>query len=315
MNTKQERIRKGNLPERYFSGKDLEMGQAIYKEDRMTIEKLIKVEHFNVNGRGYKKLEGKMESHDYPDPNRFTYLGYAVLIGATDAARKLLDLGANINLVSIDAADALCSNINMACDNRNKKMVLLLLQYHVNLNPPLCGSPVEVLLYGDADRDLIDLLLKNGADINYQAYGDGDMAILTAFEIGKLDYVNYFLDKGANPTILDYFGNSFALLLQEAIWEARMDDSGLKECNKIKDRLISQYHIKFPVKKEMRIGIKMGIERYENLSQADKDLLGENEKERIQELRDSLAKGATITGLSIDSIEDASMQPPTNYKE
>ena len=310
--SKQDKITKENPPEMYFEGKDLRMAQAIYKEDVKTIEYLIKQEHYDVNGRG-----SIIDTAWSPNPIRYTYLNYAVMTGKIKSVEKLLALRADINLTADEqGGGAYNANINIACYNDNKEMIRLLVRYKENLNPELSESPINTLLRnGNVDRSMIDLLLQNGADINHKEYFSGDMPILTAIAIGKYDYVNYFLDKGANPVASDYNGTTLAWSLQHDIWMGTLTDQGLKETLKIKDRLINQFHIKFPVKAEIKKAIEENIQRYESLSQADKELLGEVEGKRIEELKDSLSKGVTVFGKSIDSLEEASMQPPANYKE
>lgn len=284
-NTRQKRIKRDSPPEDYFESEDLRMGQAVYNGDIKTIELLIKNEHFNINKRG-----NKLPTTDAENPVRYTYLGYAVRIGEVKAAEKLLELGANPGLINHegDGGGGYLSNINLACNIKNKKMIRLLVRYKENLNPTLCGSPIDDLITGDVDKDMIDLLLANGADINHQEYIGGGTAIFTALGLGKFEYVHYFLDKGADPLALDSHGNSLASLVQDEINEGRLSDYGLKEYNKVKERLINEFHIKFPVENGFAKGRAMAIARYENLSQADKDFLGQDEVERIKEWKEGL---------------------------
>ncbi|AHF17993.1 ankyrin repeat domain-containing protein [Niabella soli] len=299
----QDKMKKDNPPEKFFKGEDLKMATAIYKNDNQTIENLVKQEHFNVNGRGSVIIP----SYSPTDTVRYTYLNYAVVIGALPAAEKLLQLGADVNLVAVNGG-GYNANINMACSNRNKEMIRLLIQSKENLNPEFCDSPINDLLIGNADKSLIDLLLNSGANINYQSYVGGGVAVSTALNLDKFDFVNYFLDKGADPSINEYSGTSLALEIQSELAEGRLAANGLKEYTQLKERLINQFHIKFPVKREYRKGQEACIKRYENLSQADKDFLGKDEAERINLYKENLSKNITITGQSIDSFEAAGVQ-------
>ena len=179
-------------------------------------------------------------------------------------------------------------------------MIDLLLQYKVNLNSPLDNSPIDELLTVNANKSLIEKLLEHGADINHPNYIDGGTSIMTALALGKFDYVHYFLDKGADPLLLDTHGNSLAFLVQEEINGGRLSDYGLKEYTKLKERLINEFYVQYPLKRESRKGMEMAIARYENLSNQDKELLGEKEKERIKKWKENLEKGVNIFGKPLE---------------
>ncbi|MBO9618108.1 MAG: hypothetical protein J7539_03645 [Niabella sp.] len=292
---KQKRIKKDNPPEKFFKGDDLKMAVAIYKNDIQTIDNLVKLEHFNVNGRGSMIIP----SYSPTDTVRYTYLNYAVVIGGLPAAEKLLQLGADVNLVAVNGG-GYNANINMACSNRNKETMQLLIRYKENLNPEFCDSPITDLLMGEVDKSLIELLLANGADINHQEYISGDMPVLTALSAYKFDYVNYFLDKGANPNRIDYNGNCLSYLIQKEIEGGRLADNGLKEFNQLKERMVNQYHVQYPLKNEYKKGLEESIKRYENLPQADKDFLGKDEMERIELFKKWLKNGTTDNGIRLN---------------
>ena len=291
MNTKQERAKKNNPPEDFFDGKDLVIAKSIYNGDVQGIENLVKYKNYDVNSRGSVESDGRLQ--------RWTLLGYAILIGEVKPAEKLLQLGADVNSVSFDGG-AISSNIGQACSLKNKEMIDLLLQYKVNLNPPLDNSPIDELLIGNVNKSLIEKLLEHGANINHQDYIDGSTPIKTALNTYKFDYVHYFLDKGAAPLLLDTHGNSLAFLVQEEINEGRLSDYGLKEYTKLKERLINEFHVQYPLKRESRKGMEMAIARYENLSKENKELLGEKEAEMIKEDKENLEKGVNMVGKPLE---------------
>ena len=281
----ESKVKKDNPPKDFFDGRALLMGQAIYKNDINAIERLVKTNHYNVNERGIKK-------------NKFTYLGYAVLINATKAVEELLKLGADVNLVSLEETSSIYTNIGLACDNKNKEMINLLLRYHVNLNPSLDGSPIHGLIIGNVDKSVIELLINKGANINHKDLISGDTPIITALDIFHFDEVNYFLDKGADPLQVDFSGNSVAFLTQEGIRENRIS---VEDYKKLKNRLESQFHIKFPIKRDRKSGIEERIKRYEHLSEGDKKLLGEDGEAFYKYDKELLAKGVDAFGNSFDS--------------
>ena len=294
MNTKQDNAKSTSVPEDFFEGKDLLMAKAIDAANISEIERLIKSEGFNANTRG-----SHLKSKYSEKPSEYTYLGYAVLVGEIKAAEKLLELGADVNSVSIDKG--IYTNIGMACTSKNKDMINLLLKYKVNLNPPLSSSPFDALLIGDTDRNLFDLLLTNGADVNHKEYIGGGGPLIAALYVEKVEYMNYFLDKGADPSQINYVGNSFAYMIQGELDEGSLVGQSLKDYQKIKDRLVNEFHVKFPLKNEYRRGLEESIQRYESLSAEDKKLLGNDEVERIELFKKSLITGKSPGGSPLDN--------------
>lgn len=287
MNTKQDKSKSNNAPEDFFAGKQLEMGEAIFAGDLQKVEQLVKSEKFHLTDRGNVKSDGRLQ--------QWTYLGYATLIGELKIAEKLLQLGADVNDVSFDDT-AIISNIGQACSLNNKGLITLFLNYNVDLNPPLDESPISKLMINEGDRSTIQMLIVKGADLNHQNYYSGSVPIMTALRINKFDLVHYFLDKGADPIVLDYVGNSFAFLVQKEIDEGRLNAEGLKEFEKIINRLTNEFKVSFPLKNEYKKGLQKEILRYENLSQKDKSLLGEKEATRIELIKNNLEKDLSPSG-------------------
>lgn len=291
MNTNEKISKNTPPPQEFFQGKDLIMGKAIAESNITEIERLITRENYDVNARGHVTSHGRVQ--------QFTYLNYAVLIRNVKSAEKLLQLNADVNLIALDGGGQL-GNMNIASGGKNRSLMELLLKYKVNLNNPLAESPVNPLLIGDSDKSLITLLIKNGADLNHQNYIDGSTPLFTALSIGKFEYVNYFLDQGANPLLLDSSGNSVAYLVQKEIEEGSLSDSGLKEYSKLLNRFKNELRIQFPLNRNNRKSLEQSISRYENLTKEEKDLLGSEELERIDKYRNLLTKGVDLIGRPLD---------------
>lgn len=291
---KQNNIKNGHTPEEFFQGKDLMMAKAIGNGDDHEIENLIKNEKFDVNTRGNSIRKGRVQ--------RVTYLGYAIKTENLKSAEKLLQLGADVNLVSFDgeSAGGAWSNIDLAATRKNKALIDLLLQYKADLNNPLEESPINALLIGESDKSLIELFIKNGADLNHQNYIDGSTPLFTALSIGKFDDVNYFLNHGADPLLLDSSGNSVAYLVQKEIEEGRLSDLGSKEYTQLLARFKNDLKIQFPLKRNNRKGLEQSISRYENLKKSEKEILGKPELERIEKYRKALANGIDLIGRPLD---------------
>ena len=139
-------------------------------------------------------------------------------------------------------------------------------------------------------------MIKHGADINLQGYIDGRTVVQTSLNIGKINYVNYFLDKGANPLLIDSDGRDLAYDVQEEINSGRLSDNGLKAYSKIKERLINEFHVQFPLKQEKRRGIEGCIMRYEKLSEKGKKTLGIFAEKGYKIDKENLSKGVNAMG-------------------
>lgn len=287
INTKQDKVKNTNPPEDFFAGNQLEMGKAIFAGDLLKVDQLAKSDKLQLTARGNVKSDGRLQ--------QWTYLGYATLIWELKIAEKLLHLGADVNDVSFDDA-AIISNIGQACSLNNKGLISLFLNYNVNLNPPLDESPISKLIINEADKSTIEMLIEKGADVNHQNYFSGSVPMMTALRLNKFDLVHYFLDKGADPILLDYVGNSFAFLVQKEIDEGRLKTEGLEEYLKIKNRLTNEFQVSFPLKNEYKNGVEKALLRYENLSQKDKSLLGEKEINRINLIKSNLERNLTPSG-------------------
>lgn len=294
MNNKQDKVKNTSLPEAFFEGNDLLMAKAIYAADIAEIEKLITVAHFNPNTRG-----SHLKSKYSETPCQYTYLGYSILVGEIKAAEKLLEFGADVNSVSLDKG--VYTNIGMAFMNKNKNMINLLLKYKVNLNPHLSSSPFDALLIGGTDRSLFDLLIANGADVNHKEYIGGGGPLIATFYVEKIAYMHYFLDKGADPTQINYLGSSFAYMIQSELDEGRLTGKSLVAYQEIKERLSTEFHVNFPLKNLYRKALEESIQRYNSLTKEEKTLLGKDEVERMNLFKKSLISGKSPGGATLDN--------------
>jgi ankyrin repeat protein len=280
--------KKTNPPEEYFDGNDLIMAKAIYNSNIAEIERLIKVEKYDVNKRGNKE-------------NKFTYLGYCMILGETQSAEKLIELGADIEKISLYKRSHF-TNIGKACANHYNKLIRLLVSHNVNLNPAIDDSPLSYYMIGDVDEAIVDLLISKGANLNHRDHIGGNTPIIKAFNVNEFEMVNKFLDKGADPMLLDFGGNSLAYLIQlEATETERYTEERRNEYKKLKQRMITEFKVVYPLKKERKKSMEQSIQLYENLTATDKEILGEIEKKRQEKNKELLAKGIDVFGNPFES--------------
>lgn len=277
----EKRNRKVNTPEKLFTGDNLKVAQAIYDGDLETVQKLIEVDKIQPN-----TIDSKGE---------FTFLSYAIMMEDLTVMEKLLELGADPDLASPNQLKT-STPIADAAARHNTKMLDLLFKYNVNPNPEIGSLPLDEALMGDNEKETIEYLINKGADLNLKGFIDGRTVVQTAVNLGKTKYINYFLDKGANALLISSNGTCLAYDIQEEINKGRLNKNGLIEYNKIKERLINEFNVEFPIKQEKRKGMELRIQRYEDLSDKSKSVLGATYKETNDDLKDSLLKGVNGIG-------------------
>ncbi|WP_181042858.1 ankyrin repeat domain-containing protein [Apibacter adventoris] len=282
-----DKNRKRYTPEYCFEEAYLPLGRAIYKGDIREAERLVQEKKIDINALSRK--------------SGFRFLYYACLMEDLPMVKKLLQLGADPNKISLDITKgtppAKSTNISFAVGRGNLKLTKLLLENGANPNTPVGLLPLNDAMAHGNMQDYFDLLFKYGADANYLEYGSCDNAAQIALSGRQFALINYFLDKGSDPLSPDRLGETLAFSVQEQLAEFRGTDKAKKELESIKKRLQNEYHIQFPVEAQRRKGMENEIKRYEQLPQEIKDLPGmKDDAEYNQKVKDSLAAGKTLTG-------------------
>ncbi|WP_128331639.1 ankyrin repeat domain-containing protein [Apibacter sp. HY039] len=289
-----DKNRKKYTPEFCFEEACLPLGRAIYKGDTREAERLIREKKIDINALSSK--------------SGFRFLYYACLMEDLPMVKKLLQLGADPNKISIDKTGKRKgireTNISFTVARGNLKLTKLLLENGANPNTPVGSLPLNVAMTHDNMQDYLNLLFKYGADANYPEYGDGKNSAQIALLGRHFQLIHYFLDKGADPLLLDMDGNSLAFSIQEELAEFRGTEKAKKELESVRERLQNEYKIQFPIKADYRKGAMLDIKRYEQLPREIKDLSGmESDAKFIQKIKDSLALGKTYWGIDIEEVD------------
>ncbi|WP_424406617.1 ankyrin repeat domain-containing protein [Pasteurella sp. PK-2025] len=199
--------------EDYFSGNRLEMGQAIYKNDKEQVEKLLK-QGIDINALSDKE-------------DGFTYLMYSVFLdNRFEIAELLLKYKADPNKVSRDLSKnkkryVYYLPLTFASERLPIKYMELLLRYGAKANygyidengrmPLNAMYPINAAVRSsyilwewereDFMNDIkarVDLLLKYGADINSR--GSLGKSVVE-FSLSNPEIILYLMDKGADHKI------------------------------------------------------------------------------------------------------------------
>lgn len=172
------------------------------------------------------------EGHDITVFNMAEYLSYAYdrsgnknSVSLLNQIEYLLSRGCDINAVDWNR-----NSLHITLNNRDEQSAQYLLDKGVDLSKPEeQTSPVaiaakmnnismvkqllakgldiktgELLTYcaSSANKDVIELLLDNGADVNEVGYR-GETALMIALQYNDIEVVELLLDRGADPNILD----------------------------------------------------------------------------------------------------------------
>ncbi|TWP25096.1 hypothetical protein ETU10_00235 [Apibacter muscae] len=285
--------RKKYTPEFCFEEPLLPLAEAIYQGNAHEIEKLVHDNQINLN--------------TWSSKSGFTPLYYACLLEDVSVVKKLLELEADPNLVTLDVSDGSkyprkVTNISFVVSRGNMSLTRLLLEKGANPNTPVGALPLNDALAQRSSQEYIDLLMKYGADANFLEYGSIDNAAQIAFTGRHFELINYFLDQGADPRSVNRSGFSLAYYIQEELKESGRTKQARETLENIKKRLEKEYGIRFPVQLQRRQGMINEIQRYEEVPESIRNLpLMEESKIYFQELKDSLKAGKTISGKPLES--------------
>jgi uncharacterized protein len=140
--------------------------------------------------------------------------------------------GGNSGRFSEEQFNTGCTPLFRATERSDMEVIQALLAKGANPNINAMGFTPFLLAAGvdpggrgggAANRDLMDLMIQHGADVNAQVTGtttysmrisyhpppskEGTSALHEAAQSGKVDMVRYLLDKGANPELVDANGH------------------------------------------------------------------------------------------------------------
>jgi len=140
-------------------------------------------------------------------------------------AERLLELGANPDLVYEDGATILCKAVQL----KDIRVMRVLLEHGANPNVKestnMADAPIHYAINCGMDR--VDLLLTHGADIN-MVDGVGFTPLIGACALGRYEIAYQLLQRGSDYTIRDRNGFSIAdyirtsQLMQNTKYYARM---------------------------------------------------------------------------------------------
>lgn len=260
------------LPENSFEGVFLPIAEAIYNNDKNEVVQLFNTSEIPIDSVGKGGESGKP-----------TYLMYAVFLEKEEMVEVLLELGADPNKVNLitpqkkkidlktgeeifyyfqnplNYASGYIKNISKA-----KKISGLLIDHGANINDwgSYYYAPLKNAVMGHEGQDakeMLQFLLSKGANID--AHLDKSGTTILSSISGEWQLVDFLLEKGADPKIIDFIGWDF-------MWnvENRISTSSKKphpELEVLKNKLIEEYGLKYPAEQNKEKGDSIRKVEYE----------------------------------------------------
>lgn len=151
------------------------------------------------------------------DKNGDTPLHLAALHGQLAAAQVLIDAGADVNAKNNYGAFTPGDLGNVFASNNHRDPVTLLNVHGIDTRDMKNGyTPLDLCLFASRHKELMQLLIAKGADVNAQA-SSGATPLFFAVLRDQPDDVKFLIDKGANVNLPDAYGDTIldaALQLQ-----------------------------------------------------------------------------------------------------
>ena len=142
------------------------------------------------------------------DKNGDTPLHVACLHGQLAAAQALIDAGADVNAKNNYGAFTPGDLWGVFSSNNHQDPVVLLSVHGVDARDMKNGyTPLHLCLFASRHKELLQLLIAKGADVNAQA-SSGATPLLFAVLRDQPDDVKFLIDKGANVNLTDAYGGT-----------------------------------------------------------------------------------------------------------
>lgn len=252
-----------NKPESSFEGNFLPIAKAIYSNDKKEVIELLTNSEISINSIGKGGKSGKP-----------TFLMYAVLLEKEDMVATLLKLGADPN------QRCLLTNQNKTNDSKTgvpiiyheanplkrasfsieniktaKEICGLLIDHGADINGwgNYYDAPLKNAVMGHEGKNAKEMLkffLSKGANIN--AYLDKSGNTILNSISGEWQLVDYLLEEGADPKILDFAGWDFMWEVEDRLKTAQ--EERRSELEALKNRLVKEYGMSYPAVQNKKMG-------------------------------------------------------------
>jgi len=216
-------------PSDIFENPELEVAKAIRKNNPKAIEQLVKTQptiNLDKPGKGGMTLLFWAAAHRYPN-----------------TVEKLLQMGANPNVVLDDGKDK-THIIAMCASGKIDKTFELLLKYNADPNGEMQGTPAIFKTVYARRFDRMRLLLDKGADINaIDKQTDSSLAHFCA-KLNIYEQVAYLIEQDADFNRKSNIGGSVAYQVQES--RGKLNEHSEK-WRTIVEQMLVERGVQFPI--------------------------------------------------------------------
>ncbi|GEM_PF-6333265 len=136
-------------------------------------------------------------------------LHVAVMKNQAEAAKKLLDLGASVNLKTLDETGV--TPLHLSATTGNADMAALLFDHGADLDIHASnGEPPLLTAARYGHQEMVDLLVSRGADLQATSAQGNNLLFMCIFA-NDTRAANLLLDAGMNPNVQDKDKRAYAL--------------------------------------------------------------------------------------------------------
>lgn len=194
---------KNKPAEKYFSGSQLRLAQAIHEENLNEVQSLLHTTDLNR-----------------PAKEDMTLLFYSLLEATSknDKSLHILSLLVKAGADPVQPVPDMMSVAVFAAKADSPLYLKALLEGGMSADAKYRTTPIIFYTANDETIDNMKVLVHYNADVN-ATNGVGRTAIMDAIDVMQLHAVEYLLNHGANPNAVNNLGSGFRSKLQDGINE------------------------------------------------------------------------------------------------